>query len=265
MKFIRVIPDEQLSGLIECYWMMEDDNAIPRIEKIVPDGFTEIIFNYGGVYQANIQGSWQVQMPNLLAGQINSFFHLKNMAATASFAIKFKPAAITQLFGIDMAIYVDKIVNLDTIPNLRLAELSNVLLPFKDQQQIICQLNSHFLLLKENATSNPLESELALIFASNGSVSVRELCNAGGKNERQLQRLFKRYVGLSPKYYARIIRFNYIFELIKKGEMSWAAIVYRSGYYDQSHFIRDFKCFTGEDPSSYEFDHSNMANFFLNK
>ncbi len=95
--------------------------------------------------------------------------------------------------------------------------------------------------------------------------TVAELCQAGSLGERQLQRLFKRYIGLSPKYYARIIRFNHIFQLIKEGGHNWAEIIFLSGYYDQSHFIRNFKAFTGEDPSGYFFQEQNMANFFLNK
>ncbi|RYE50512.1 MAG: AraC family transcriptional regulator [Sphingobacteriales bacterium] len=265
MKFTRISPHEELSELIECYWMMEDDNTVPNIQKIVPDGFTEIIFNYGSVYQANMNGNWQLQAHNLLAGQINSYFYLQNTSNTASFAIKLKPAALSQLFGLNMEIYLDKIVDLDTFPHPKLEELSRIFLPFENEETLKNHLNNHFLLLKQNAESNPLENEIALIFKSNGSVTVGELCEAGGKNERQLQRLFKRWVGLSPKYYSRIIRFNYIFQLVKEGQMGWSELVYRSGYYDQSHFIRDFKRFTGEDPSTYGFEHSNMANFFLNK
>lgn len=145
MKFTRISPHPSLGKLIECYWMMQSDDATPRIEKIIPDGFTE------------------------------------------------------------------------------------------------------------------------LIFESNGMAGIKDLCEAGNKSERQLQRLFKKYIGLSPKYYARIIRFNYIFRLIKEKERSWAEIVFESGYYDQSHFIRNFKAFTGEDTSAYYFEAPNMANFFLNK
>ena len=96
-------------------------------------------------------------------------------------------------------------------------------------------------------------------------VTVAVMATAAGVSERQLERLFKKYIGLSPKYYARIIRFNYIFKLIHLKNTSWAEVVYQSGFYDQSHFIRNFKAFTGEDPSSYYFEEKNMANFFLNK
>lgn len=265
MKFTRIDPHPQLENLIECYWMMQDDDPTANIEKIIPDGFTELIFNYGSVYKAKTNGEWYVQTPNLLAGQISSYFYLENTGPTGSFAIKLKPAALTQLFNLNMDLYLDKIVDLDTFPSQELATLKEKLLPFKDEHHLKQVLDGYFLELSENATINPLEDTLDLIFSSNGMASVAELIAVAQVSERQLERLFKKYIGLSPKYYSRIIRFNYIFQLIKSKKNSWTEIVYQSGYYDQSHFIRNFKAFTGEDPSSYFFEEKNMANFFLNK
>ncbi len=265
MEYTRISPHPDLSEFIECYWMMYSDDIIPQVEKIIPDGFTELIFNYRDVYQSNISGDWQIQTPNLFAGQISSYFHLANTAATGSFAIKLKPAALTQLFGLNMEHYVDQIIDLDTFPHLQLAVLKDHFLPFENQQLLVERLDNYFLLLSRTATANPLEQVLQLIFDSNGMATVSELCQVASLGERQLQRLFKRYIGLSPKYYARIIRFNHIFQLIKEGGHNWAEIIFLSGYYDQSHFIRNFKAFTGEDPSGYFFQEQNMANFFLNK
>lgn len=265
MEFTRITPHPDLRHLIECYWMMQSDDARPTIEKIIPDGFTELIFNYGSAYKAKTKDAWHLQTPNLLAGQISSYFFLENTGPTGSFAIKLKPAALTQLFNLDMHQYLDKIVDLDSFPIPELASLKENLYPFKDKLQLTEVLDNHFIMLSKTAGENPLEAVLALIFTSNGMTNVAELCSVAGVSERQLERLFKKYIGLSPKYYSRIIRFNYIFQLIRAKKSSWAEIVYQSGYYDQSHFIRNFKAFTGEDPSSYFFEEKNMANFFLNK
>jgi len=265
MKFTRISPHPGLEKFIECYWMMQCDDVEPRVEKIIPDGFTELIFNYGSVYKAKINGTWYTQTPNLLAGQISSYFYLENTAETGSFAIKLKPAAMTQLFGLNMEYYLDQIIDLDTFADPELVKLKDRFLPFENKHSLKKCLDDHFLLLSNTAAENPLESVLELIFNSNGKATIKELCETGKMSERQLQRLFKKYIGLSPKYYARVIRFNYIFQLIKEKKQSWVEIVYESGYYDQSHFIRNFKAFTGEDPSAYFFEAPSMANFFLNK
>jgi len=265
MTFTRLEPDSSIADFIECYWMMQSEDSTPKIEKIIPDGFTELIFNYKEVYKAKTDGKWHLQSPNLLAGQISSYFYLENTGITGSCAIKLKPAALTQLYGLNMESYLDKIVDLDTLPNAALAELKNIVLPFQSAKHFKTKIDEYFIQLAKRADQNPLEHVLELIFNSNGMSPVSELVATAGVSERQLERLFKKYIGLSPKYYSRIIRFNYIFELIKSKESSWTEIVYQSGYYDQSHFIRNFKAFTGEDPSSYFFEEDNMANFFLKK
>lgn len=271
MEFTRMSPHPALAELIECYWMMYSDETMPVVEKIIPDGFTELIFNYRDVYQSQISGNWSLQSPNLLAGQLRSFFYLKNTGATGSVAIKLKPAALTQLFSLNMEQYVDQIVNLNSLPHPALQTLTEkistaVNLGHTQQEELIKEvLDNYFVSLVPTATANPIKQQLDLIFSTNGMLTVAEMATAAGISERQLERLFKKYIGLSPKYYARIIRFNYIFELIKSKQHTWAEVVYQSGYYDQSHFIRNFKAFTGEDPSSYYFEEKNMANFFLNK
>ncbi len=265
MKFTRIDPHPDLEPFIECYWMMQSRNSTPKIEKIIPDGFTELIFNYGDVYKSKISGEWQFQSPHLFAGQITSYFYLENTGWTGSFAIKLKPAALTQFFGLNMVAYLDQIIDLDSFPHVQLANLKNLFLPFENEHKLKQLLDDRFLELCKNATENPLENALTLIFESNGTASVAELATSAGVNERQLERLFKKYIGLAPKYYSRIIKFNHIFQLIKEEKCTWSDIVYQSGYYDQSHFIRNFKAFTGEDPSSYFFEERNMANFFLRK
>ncbi|QKJ30958.1 AraC family transcriptional regulator [Mucilaginibacter mali] len=265
MSYIRIQPHPQLEQLIECYWMVESDDPAIQTEKIIPDGFTELIFHYGDLYRANISGQWQTQGRHLLAGQIGNYFYLENTGKAKMIAIKLKPAALTQLFGLQMSDYTDRVVTLDTIPNRALQQLQDIVLQFEDEQQVKEAFDTWLLPLSHSVTTTPVTAAIDLIFKQNGMVTVKEMTEAACIGERQLERLFKRYVGLTPKYYARIIRFNYIFQIVQSKSASWADVVYQAGYYDQSHFIRDFKAFTGEDPSAYYFDADNMANFFLNK
>jgi transcriptional regulator GlxA family with amidase domain len=112
---------------------------------------------------------------------------------------------------------------------------------------------------------HPVNRALEKVSESRGMNSVSDLANELKISERQLERIFKQYVGLSPKFYSRIIRFSTIFQLKEQGDPNWIDLTYESGFADQSHFIRNFKAFTGEDPSSYSFGDQNMANFFMKK
>ena len=76
---------------------------------------------------------------------------------------------------------------------------------------------------------------------------------------------FKKYIGLTPKYYQRILRFNEILQQIQKKEnITWTQIAYQCGYSDQSHFIKEFKHFSGFNPKEFiqeGFNHDE-TNFF---
>lgn len=264
MYFKKIDPHPALTDHIVYYWLMRDDNMVPKVDKIIPDGFTELIFHFGDAYRIGINGSWSLQEPDLLAGQISRHFYLENTGRTNMVAIKLKPAALTLLFGLDMTDYTNRVVGIQHIEHPGLQQLRNLIQEAEDEHVLKTVLDNYFM-LRCKAEHHLVTAVTAYIIAQNGLLKVKEMTAFTDISERQLERLFKRYVGLSPKYYARIIRFSYIFELIGAGKSNWMEIVYHSGYYDQSHFIRDFKAFTGEDPSAYFFEAQNMANFFLRK
>ena len=76
-------------------------------------------------------------------------------------------------------------------------------------------------------------------------------------------KFFKKIIGITPKFFSRIVRLKYIFESMKAEKTSWVRLALQTGFFDQSHFIKNFKEFTGEEPSGYGFDEKSLANFFL--
>lgn len=267
MIYHRQLPCKALRPLINCYWRI-DSEGIAEIEtqKIVPDGFPEIILHYGAPYQINLNGHWEKQSRYLLAGQIKKHFYLRNEGVSGMLGIKLQPAALTHLLDIDQSTLTGKVILLPEPLTQVLAQVIGQLSPTLDTKQVYDVLDAVFLSLSPALTPvSEIDEALRLIFERHGNIGVNELIETIGCSERKLERLFKRFVGLSPKFYARIIRLSYIFELMQEGDKSWSDLVYDSGFYDQSHFIKNFKEFTGEDPSSYGFDESNMANFHLRK
>lgn len=267
MNYQRVEPDEKLSLWVDCYWFAESTNMIREKKKIIPDGFPEIIFHYRDPYRINISGAWKQQGKNLLAGQIRNFFYLENTGASGMVGIKFKPAALAQLFELNMADHTDLVVPLPRIISRAFAGILESVNDPLDPLQFAQLLNHELGLIVpvRNDESQKVERALDLIFERNGNLEVNELLDQLAITERQLQRLFNKYVGLPPKFYCRIIRFSRIFSLMEQHDASWVEIALESGYYDQSHFIRNFKAFTGEDPSAYLFEEETLANFFMKR
>ncbi|MBX2898558.1 MAG: AraC family transcriptional regulator [Cyclobacteriaceae bacterium] len=267
MNYQRIEPDLKLKPWVDCYWFAESKSLTREKKKIIPDGFPEIIFHYRDSYRINISGTWQRQHKNLLAGQLKKFFYLENTGATGMVGIKFKPAALAHLFNLVMSDYTDRVVPLPEAISKALAgirmQVQDPLRAEEFAKHIDYEL---FLLMKpHDEVLLKVETCLEMIFARKGNVEVAELCDRVSVAERQLQRWFNRYVGLTPKFYCRVIRFSHIFNLMEQQDASWVEIALESGYYDQSHFIRNFKAFTGEDPSAYLFDEATLANFFMKR
>jgi len=267
MIFKRITPSKDLNRIIDCYWIVENEETTPRTQKIIPDGFCEIIFHYKDPYRICLNGGWELQTQSLLAGQLRQYFFLENTGASGMIGIKLQPTALTHLFQLDMHTLTGQVANLPAVLGKRLAPLEQTLRGTSDHEKMIQILDDHFTRLAADITDTPsaVDEAINLIFAQKGMITVGDITARLHVSERHLERLFAKYIGLSPKFYARIIRFSAIFQLIQQENPGWIALACEAGFYDQSHFIRNFKAFTGEDPSQYGFDEKNMANFFLKK
>lgn len=268
MIYERIAPTHSLSDYIKSFWIVDSENdMVVRKQKIIPDGHPELIFHYGDPYRVNISGTWETQANSLLSGQIRNHFYLENTGNSGMIGIKLMPTTLTKLFGLNMSTFTDNVVALSSLTS-EIRQLSTLPKPSLETKEQFIQAFEGVIsnqLSTKKIESTEIDVAVDELQASHGSVSITELCKKTGISERQLERQFSKYIGLSPKFYARIMRLGYIFELMQNQDNSWADLVYQSGFYDQSHFIKNFKEFTGEDPSAYGFSERNMANFHLKK
>jgi AraC-like DNA-binding protein len=261
MIYLRKEPSAHLSRFVECFWLMDSEGAADVMcQKIIPDGYPELIFHYGDPYKIDLSREWVLQSRQLVAGQIRRFFYLQNTGVSGMIGVKLQPAALHILYGVNMFGLQGKVADLRDI----LSEIK-VTRPALENFDGICREIEDQLLNHQNSSGSPVEEVIKLIQEKHGMLDVGELSNQTGYSKRTLERLFKIQVGLSPKLYSRIVRLSYIFECVKEEDYSWASIAYQAGFTDQSHLIKNFKEFTGEDPSRYRFDELDMANFFLKK
>ncbi len=266
MQFKRIEPPPNLCNLVECYWTVMSESKTPVLQKIIPDGFPEIIFHFGDSYRIKLAGRWELQGDSLLAGQITKYFFLENSGISDILGIKLKPTALTQIFGIIMSPLKNKVVALSDLGNKKLNSINHLVRECDNHLARINTINEQLTeLSRSTLPSLTIEKAIDSIFSSHGMVSIASICELCDVSERQLERLFNKYIGLPPKFYSRIIRFSYIFQIAQDKKLSWSDLGMESGFYDQPHFIKNFKTFTGEDPSKYFFDEPNLSNFFLKK
>ncbi len=268
MKYLLHETQGPLTSMIKSFWMIdsEGDETI-RKEKIIPDGYPEMIFHYQDPFRANINRVWHLQKKALIAGQIRNYFYLENTGATGMFAIKFQPWALKVLFDLDMQELTDNAVGIKNDLSKLLTPLKQIAyddMPFTDKVAKCEVWFENFMENRPEANTKVIQAAKKII-ENKGGITLQELCDIVGVSQRSLERYFKSYIGVSPKFYCRIIRFSSIFELLNEEKVDWSDVSYLAGFYDQSHFIKNFKEFTGEEPTRYGFSEENMANFFLKK
>jgi AraC-like DNA-binding protein len=97
-----------------------------------------------------------------------------------------------------------------------------------------------------------LDNAMQLIFREHGNIRIDELAAHANVSERHFRRTFKQVVGIGPKKYCKIIQFNAVFEAIRSGnEEQLMDLMLANGYYDQAHFINDFKSYLGQSPTEF--------------
>lgn len=115
------------------------------------------------------------------------------------------------------------------------------------------QIVEEFLLsiLKDKNTDQLIIHSVQSIFQMNGDAKVRKLSKDFCLSEKQFVRRFKATTGINPKLFSRLVRFQYITKLLDSAKFDLLDHAIESGFYDQSHFIHEFKEFTGMSPSAY--------------
>lgn len=266
MHFESLQPSDRLKSLVKEYWIYENEDGLMTEQKIIPDGYSEIIIHYGDLYQVNLHGDWETQSRILFSSQITKYFYLKNIGKSGMLGIKLYPSAFYSLFGIDLSSTINQVLPLEQLLFSDLSELHEIT---KENLESIDRVNQAEEWLQKQLLKHEPQAKtdrcIHKIFEKKGMIDIAELARDIQLSTRQLERMFKKVIGLTPKFYCRIIRFNHIFEVIKNHKDSWIRTALQSGFFDQSHFIKNFKEFTGEEPSNYGFDEKNLANFFLKK
>ncbi len=95
-----------------------------------------------------------------------------------------------------------------------------------------------------------VSAALSIIHTNKGNIKIRELCTQLYTSQSPLEKRFRKAVGASPKKYASIVRFKHLLNQYPSAT-SLTGLGYEAGFYDQAHFIKEFKTFTGLTPENY--------------
>jgi AraC-like DNA-binding protein len=218
---------------------------------MIPNGYVEIIIHLNDLH-CNLFGDAQwAQSPDyLILGLLTRPYEVRFSGTVSIFAIRFKPEGIYNIFGIPASEFKDGFDDIGMILGHSFRSFCHRLREEKSTATMV-GLTENFLLnsLQRNNLDYNYLNLAAEIIRQKQEIKIEELSNRVAISQRQLEREFKKKLGVSPKHYLRIMRLNEVQRLLKERPFDLTSIAYHCGYTDQAHFIRDFKKIIGENPT----------------
>jgi AraC-like DNA-binding protein len=268
MEYRTYEPSPELAKQIKTYWSLDggkNDEPHTR-ERIFPDGCIELIFNHGDRFKKyDSETEFHLQPPGFIHGQLKTYFELEATGRVGIFSARFHPAGLQPFVNFDVGTFTGRTLTITEVWGEDGSGLEQAIKECTGYDEKITILEK-FLLGKRQALkvdNAPVEYCVESMFTSVGTVSIEKLAEELDISKRQLERRFTAAVGISPKLLARIIRFQNILHLIESKEFkSFTTIAYEGGFYDQAHFIKDFKDFTGLNPKQYFSENLEMVKHF---
>jgi AraC-like DNA-binding protein len=257
MKSLKIAPSNPLKPYIEHFWWIEaTENTLPICEeRVLADGAFEIIFHFGeAVSRVLAHNVLEKEPSHILIGQTLKPYTILSSNKVAMLGIKFFPHTALLFFDFPVSEMKDKYGDLSNFWGDKTDFLHEKLNKALDLHMKIDILERFLIdiLLKVKRSLDPLVADTILkMQVLKTDFSIKNVCIKNSISRRHLEKKFDAQVGLSPKTLFRIMQFQDTLFDLKTKPNSLTHIGLDNGYYDQSHFIRNFKEFADCTPSQY--------------
>jgi len=270
MQFRHIEPHSQLKNYVEKMWIFESSGKMPvdDMKLVVPNGNIKLTISFQNGIVAAINGKLFSSKEHdiTLTGLVDVpvILDVDGDVMTETIGIEFSPKGTYRFFHFTLNEIQNQIYSLsDVLGNLgkQLVELINN--ATTAQQKIV--LLQQFLLKQLLLYNEDLIFEYCIdkITDSKGRITIKELEKKTGYSSRWLNMKFKEKLGVSPKNLSSIIRFKECYKACLDGnEKSFFKNDFYELYYDQSHFIKDFKRFVGLSPTKFEKQINNFGKSY---
>lgn len=264
MTYQTFQPNSDLESFINCYWTLEvpAENDAER-QRIIPDGCIEMAFILGDdIKRYTTEDEFILQPRAMVLGQIIEPFYIEPTGYVNTFAVRFYPCGFANFVSMPIKDLANKETPIEFLFGANTAkELEQNIIQAKDSKQRIENIE-FFLLEKLNdqkTIDNIVKKTVDALLSSKGTESITTILKEDLSKRRQLERNFKKQIGVSPKQLGKVIRLQTALKMLLDKKMdNLTNIAYESEYFDQAHFTKDFKEFTGISPKEF-LGNENMA------
>ena len=226
-------PSPLLRAWVVCYWTRAGQ-ARPVGVNVLPDGCADVIFDVSGGSEPFAVGT--MTRPLTIATATPEYLGIRFRPGRAAFFFRHSLGAIT-----DMRVPVRDLNEAWSSLGERLASSSR-------EARMALLDRTLEMMIAPAEPERRVDAAVQAILRSRGTASVDDVAAEANVSRQHLGRLFAHHVGISPKTFARVIRFRSALDLARNGADSWADVAARLGYADQSHLISEFREYAGSTP-----------------
>ncbi|MFC2124862.1 DUF6597 domain-containing transcriptional factor [Bacteroidota bacterium] len=270
MSLLISKPSGSLSPYIKQYWMIENCMRPGAIytHRIVPCGLMELTFHLGDVPKVN---NYQLSLPDnaLISGQLNEYYEIDVSGHLSMFSVTFQPQGAMMFFDLPLIELFNQNIPLRFLQKELVEEVESGLFKATSFSQKIKIIEKYLIRqLHENIKEHKgqrINDSIRKISQSLGKISIGELASNACLSRKQYERIFTESIGISPKRFLKIVRFqNVIYQRQLSHKSNLTTLAYECGYFDQSHMINDFKMLSGKTPSQYFREGEAISDYFSN-
>lgn len=255
MRYFAIAPTPSLAEFVECFWYSSDAPSYQKV-RVVPNGTMELVFNLDeddlGFHDTRQPGRCES-----FSGAVFSGAHARPLFVDTRkhvMGAHFKPGGAFRFLGVPASELVDTHADLETLWGKSAQDLREQLCAAANPTQRLRLLESVLVTRLENVLAEHRAVRAALnIFGRNaGEVRTRDLAAHLGLSQRHFIKVFSNQVGITPKQFGRVQRFQQALDLTRNSSTpDWADVAVACGYFDQSHLIHDFQTFSGLGPTEF--------------
>lgn len=225
---------------------------------LFPEGHFELILQSDRdiLFQSSHTKGWAVRPQQFIGGLHQSAFILKpTNQQTRLLSIQFKPVCSRYFIPDPLYLFKNQVVDLrevfstSTLDQLKQIDLS------VSVEQFLPKLEAFLLSVFQKRNYSPIETSVALLHQNGGFTRIEQLAEQACLSAAQFRKRFREEVGLSPKEYSKVVRINTVIRRLNNNPepVRFTDLAYQSGYFDQSHFIKDFQSVMGTTPRQFLF------------
>ncbi|MCK7592899.1 helix-turn-helix domain-containing protein [Pseudomarimonas salicorniae] len=242
-------PPAALQDRLRCAWRLRDARPDGAPQVVYPDGCCELIVHLGRPMQRWQAGQWQDQAQRLFAAQQRSAIRLRACGPLDCMGLRLQPWAGARLAGDALPGLVDQVVDLNRLRPDGGAEFAALMAELLEAEASDPRWQRLDALLGQADVPRRLRQAVERLVGSDGSQRIDALALACGLPLRTLQAQFPRWVGLSAKEFARVLRLQATLRALDAGDQALAELALASGFSDQAHATRELRRLTGLTPA----------------